>query len=382
MLIFFWGAFALIAAAARRAPWSWSPLIAIFIYGWTFEMGLMNYYISLGLSCFALAAFWRSTGPRRLIPFLSCPLIWMAHPLGIVWLLGSAGYIFLADRKGGRQHWYLLAVTGILLILVRLFLAGNYQVEWPDKPIFLYNGADQLVLFGSRYYLPAGLLIFFALAALAIDVSSGERSTEFGAAHRLPVELYVVAGMASMLLPSSVAFPKFHAPVSLLTQRLSLVSGILACCALATMKPRRWHWIAASLISAIFFTFLYQDTGIVNQMEEQVERVVAALPTGSQVVSAIGPPAGSRIVIQHIVDRACIGHCFSFGNFEPSTGQFRVRALPGNAIVAAAAPNSSVDPINASRVQSLAPRAFEIYPCGTGMTNVCVRELSGGLPGI
>src|SRR5665213_3123766 len=51
VVIFFWGAFALISVTTRRTPWNLSPLIAIFAYGWTFEMGFMNFYISLGL-CF------------------------------------------------------------------------------------------------------------------------------------------------------------------------------------------------------------------------------------------------------------------------------------------------------------------------------------------
>src|SRR5579859_1728550 len=61
VLIFFWGAFVLIAAATRRAPWLLTPLIAMVAYGWTFEMGFFNYYISLGLSFFALAILWRGT---------------------------------------------------------------------------------------------------------------------------------------------------------------------------------------------------------------------------------------------------------------------------------------------------------------------------------
>src|SRR5437879_4260379 len=40
-LIFFWGTFALIAAACRRAPWFLTPAIAMVSYGWTFEMGFM-----------------------------------------------------------------------------------------------------------------------------------------------------------------------------------------------------------------------------------------------------------------------------------------------------------------------------------------------------
>jgi hypothetical protein len=38
VLIFFWGAFALIAAMTRRIPWFLVPCLMIFAYGWTFEM--------------------------------------------------------------------------------------------------------------------------------------------------------------------------------------------------------------------------------------------------------------------------------------------------------------------------------------------------------
>src|SRR4029077_8780024 len=62
VLIFFWGAFAVIAAAGRRAPLFLTPLIAIVSYGWTFQQGFINYYLALGLSFFALALLWRG-GP-------------------------------------------------------------------------------------------------------------------------------------------------------------------------------------------------------------------------------------------------------------------------------------------------------------------------------
>src|SRR5437879_1922812 len=53
-LIFFWGAFALISVASRRPPWFLVPAIAMIAYGWTFQMGFMNYYLALGLAFFAL----------------------------------------------------------------------------------------------------------------------------------------------------------------------------------------------------------------------------------------------------------------------------------------------------------------------------------------
>ena len=59
VLIFFWGMFALACAATRRAPWYLCPCIAMFTYGYTFHMGFMNFYISLGLAFFGMAILWR-----------------------------------------------------------------------------------------------------------------------------------------------------------------------------------------------------------------------------------------------------------------------------------------------------------------------------------
>ena len=64
-----------------------------------------------------------------------------------------------------------------------------------------------------------------------------------------------------------------------------------------------------------------------------MERSVAALPAGHRVVSDIESIENSRMVIEHIVDRACIGRCFSYDNYEPPSALFRVRAAPGNSIV-------------------------------------------------
>ena len=36
----------------------------------------------------------------------------------------------------------------------------------------------------------------------------------------------------------------------------------------------------------------------------------------------------------HMIDRVCVGHCYSYANYEPTTGQFRVRAEAENPYVA------------------------------------------------
>jgi hypothetical protein len=106
VLIFFWGAFAFIAAATRRPPWVLVPAIAMIAYGWTFEMGFMNYYLSLGFSFFAAALFWRGQAVDWIAAFLLSGLALMAHPMGFVSLVGMVVYI----RKGiaaGTAGWYL-----------------------------------------------------------------------------------------------------------------------------------------------------------------------------------------------------------------------------------------------------------------------------------
>jgi hypothetical protein len=377
VLIFFWGAFVLIAAATRRAPWKLSPLLAVFAYGWTFEMGFMNYYISLGLCFFVLAAFWRAGRGVRLLSLILIPLIWMAHPLGLICLAGLALYIAIAKAVQPRYHGYLLLATGISLLGLRIFLARRYEVKWnPWARYFFFNGADQLALFSSRYYLLYALFAAFFLFALAVDASIRWRESGLWDTWGIPLQLYLAVGIASVLLPSIVALPQYEEPLSYLIARLSTVSGILACWMLAAMKPRKWHAAGYALIAIIFFTFLYIDTGTLNTMEEQVERSVGALPAGHRVVEDLDWGDASRVVIEHIVDRACIGRCFSYDNYEPSTGQFRIRAAPGNSIVTADPPDESSGESAEDRVKALDPPVFLISQCETGGVRICVQELS------
>ncbi len=403
VLIFFWGAFALIGAMARRPPWALSPLIAVFAYGWTFQMGFMNYYLSLGLCFLALALFLRggssgSCGMRgRLLSLPLLPLIWMAHPLGVICFAAVAAYATLAKTLPPRYHACLLLAAVILLLGVRMFLARRYEVRWnPAARYFFFNGADQLALYSSRYYLLYALFAALLLAALALDAKShamsrmsgsanshasdGRRKDGFWSAIGIPLQLYLAVAIAGLLLPTRVQLPQYAQPLSYLTPRLSTVSAILACCMLAAMKPKKWHAIASAAIAAIFFACLYMDTGNLNKLEAQVERSVAALPPMHRVVDNLDYRADSRVDAEHIVDRACIGHCFSYENYEPPSGQFRLRALPGNAIVYVEPP---AQPGGAANTQSrddqakaLGTPVFELSQCNGSAAKICTRELS------
>jgi len=375
VLTFFWGAFTLISVTTLRSPWSLVPLLAVVAYGWTFEMGFMNYYIALALSFLVLAAFWRGGTGLRLLSLCLLPLIWLAHPLGLIYLASFTAYIALTKLLQPRYHIYLLLAAGICLSGVRIFLARRYKVTWTKLGrYFIYNGADQMTLYGRRYHLLYALFGAILLAALAADALARRRDESFWDAWWLPLQLYLAAGMASVLLPSLIWLPQYPEPLSYLTARLSSVLIILQCWMLGAIKPRKWHAAGYALIAIGFFTFLYIDTGTVNGMEEQVERAIAALPPSTRVVVEIGDM--SRVVIEHIVDRACIGRCFSYKNYEPKTAQFRVRAMSGNSIVTSQPPREPDGAFTEELVKALGPPVFEILECEGSSVNVCVRELS------
>ena|ERR1700719_1733304 len=56
-----------------------------------------------------------------------------------------------------------------------------------------------------------------------------------------------------------------------------------------------------------------------------------------QWMKYVAAPGGSNphMLLQHIVDSAFVYHCLSYGNSEPSSGRFRIRALPGKRFVTA-----------------------------------------------
>src|SRR5208282_5966424 len=168
-------------------------------------------------------------------------------------------------------------------------------------------GSDQLLLFGPRYAIPEFALLVFIFCALVANFFRRRWGQVRWAEFVLPVQLYVIVCLAVILLPDGIRFPYQPSALALLSERLTSVSAALLCCLLGALQPRRWHLLACSAIAGVFFTFLYQDTGTIKP-----------------------PFLDSRVLVQHIADRACIGHCFSYGNYEPASAQFRVRANPGN----------------------------------------------------
>jgi hypothetical protein len=381
VLVFFWGVFTLISVATRRLPWLLVPGLAMLAYGYVFYMGFMNYYLSLGLACFGLAALWHGERRGILIAVVLAPLVLLAHPLGFLWLIAAGAYRLLWPRMKGWEEWLPpVAAIGIGLV-VRSVLARHpeFQPDWPDPPFFQWNGVDQFWVFRptTRYVMLA--MIAFVAAATLLDLLPWQREKGNGKERRLFPESYAVAFCLTSLLPENLRPDESAGWIGLLVTRLTLIGAIFIFCWLGTLRPRKWHFLALAACAAVYFTFVYRDTRLANQLEENAEKVTRELPQRTRVLATIFEPPDYRMVTLHVVDRACVSHCFLYSNYEPATKQFRLRVMEGSPVVVASSDDSEDMQFGSYEVQDEDLPLKEIYQCDAAdWTKVCIRDLKVG----
>lgn len=383
VLVFFWGAFALVSAASSRAAWTLAPALAMIAYGWTFNIGFFNYYLSLGLAFWSAALLWRGKGTERLVGTLLVPLILLAHPLGLVWLIGTVTFAIATERLRGWWKFLPVAAGALLLYGVRALLAHRYAVQWLPSPVPFYlmnglNGVDQLVL-GFRYRTLARIVFVLGAGCFLLDAVQRLKDAASWRKLWVPLGLYALAILATVLLPDRIVFPQFPVPFVFFLFRFSTISAVFAICILGCLQPKKWHLAVFSIAAAVFFTMMYQDTGRIDAMEQQAERLVSQLPPGARVTATIWPFADSRFYfVSHIVDRACVEKCFSYSNFEPSSEAYRIRVRPGSSIVASSPETVGQMELGTYVVQPADLPLFQIYQCGSNMTDLCISELHAG----
>ncbi|MGB6431095.1 MAG: hypothetical protein WBF06_10950 [Candidatus Acidiferrales bacterium] len=396
VLIFFWGAFAFMSAAARRAPWFLVPGIAMVAYGWTFHMGFMNYYVSLGFAFAGAALFWRGREVDWIVGIALAALAFVAHPLGLVWLVGIVMYVKIAAALRGAWRWLLTAAAFVAILGARTFVMHRFRTGPTEMAHFyFYTGADQIILFSPRYLWLAGIVFVLSLATVLFGLLIDRKTTGTRWAFRAPLELWTASVFAAAILPNDIYLPHYGAPAALLVPRLTSTTAVLALSIVACLEPRRRYLVGLALCAAVFFVWVHQDTGTLSRMESQASQLVRGLPRGQRVTASIwfplreahGETPASAIdgnslgisYIGHIVDRACIDHCFSYEDYEPASRQFRIRALPENAMVTTSADDSSLMETGRYVVRPGDLPMAEICQCDAAdQTKLCLRELKAG----
>ncbi|MBV8069612.1 MAG: hypothetical protein JO270_06880 [Acidobacteriaceae bacterium] len=377
VLLFFWGSFAFITAASQKPPWLLTPGIAMIAYGYTFQMGFLNYYLAIGLAFFAMALVWNGGSIEWLAAAGLAILACLAHPIGLLIMIGFIAYIKLAQHTRGwlRLLPPILAVAvivGLHLYVIRFRTAFGL-------PFYFMNGTDQVVLYGFRYGMLAMCFLVFLLVAIVYSLVRS-RKQPLVPGVRISFELWAVLLFAAAMFPEVIFLPQFAAPVALFVSRGTMISAILLLCILGCLRPQRWLLAGLSVLAAVLFTWLYVDTGRLNTIEMQAEQMLHALPYGSRVVVTMGPPPGSRIwFIEHMVDRACIGHCFMYSNYEPSSGQFWIHARPGGRTATSSAQDAMDIQVGTYRVKAEDLPLKQLYQCRVeDIGQLCMRDLHAG----
>jgi hypothetical protein len=382
VLIFFWGVFAFVGAVTQQAPWHLTPCLAMLAYGYTFNMGFLNYYASIGMACFGLAIAWQGRAWDWLFVVALLPLAFSAHPIGFLWLVGTIAYITLWKKVGPGWRLLLPVAAAAGFYVVRWYLASHaqYQADWTEEPFYKFNGADQLVLYGDRYFFLACAALAWGIVCFGAEIFLRRGESGSWKSIRLAGELYLVAFCATALLPENFRISLYSGWIGLLVSRLTTISAVFGLCVLGCLKPRWWQATGFAACAVFFFVFLYQDTGVLNRMESQAEELLSGLVPGTRVIATISEPQGSRMeFIGHIVDRACIGRCFSYANYEPSSGQFRVRVRQGSPVATASVEDSEDMQAGTYEVQEEDLPLKLVYQCDPrDFTKLCLRDLVEG----
>ena len=332
--IFFWGAFSFISVVNQRKPWILAPCLGMLTYGMIFHFGFLNFYISTGCSLWILALLWN---PSKFAFVQSIPLAvlgLLAHPLPLAWAVCVLVYVQVARRlqTTGAQVLLLLAAPAAL-ILIQTVLLSMFPSEWSLSQalrlegVLGATGVLQFCLYGSKYLLIAGgmLLLWFSLFLERVD--RGKLISD-------PlVHVWVLNIAALVLIPSSIQFPQYQFGLLFISERISLFIAILFCAVIGGGSYGRAMTRLSSLLAIVFFTFVFIDVRAVNAVDAEITSLVSGLPPGQRVVASLQDSTGLNS-LAHVLDWACIGRCFDYANYEPGTGQFRIRVLRRNLVVA------------------------------------------------
>ncbi len=331
---FFWGAFYFIAVVNSRKPWILAPSLGMLAYGMIFHFGFLNFYIATGCSLWILALLWI---PSRLALLQSIPLAvlaLLAHPLPLAWAVCLLAYVQVARRLRTAGAQVLLLLVGpAALVLIQTALLSMFPSEWSLgqslrlEGILGLTGALQFCLYGSKYLLIAAgmLVVWFFLFLERVD--RGKLIAD-------PlVHLWLLNIAALVLIPSAIKFPQYQFGLLFISERISLFIALLFCAVIGGGRHGRAMTRLSSLVAIAFFAFLFIDVRAINSVDAELTSLVSELPPGQRVVASLQDSSGLNGLV-HVLDWACIGRCFDYANYEPGTGQFRIRVLGRNQVVA------------------------------------------------
>jgi len=375
VLIFFWGAFALIHVMNGRPPWFLAPCLVMLAYGWTFQSGLFNFYLSAGLGLWSLALLWEGGLTRSVLAVALMGLAYLAHGIGFCWAAGAMAYAWISNRTAPRYKPLLLVVTICAVIGLRFVITSRYQTFWSPHQWLEASAVDQVWTYGLKYI---GVSVTLGLLWSFLFLRLSHQKTYMEIITGLPFQMSLITAAGILLIPTRIELHGFNAALSFITERMTLLLGVAICVLLGAAKPAKWETISFLVLAGVYFSFLYVDTKALNAAEDQVDAAVAQIPAGQRVFSSFSGGNERVILWPHAVDRACIGRCISYNNYEPHSGAFRIRTAVDNPIVVGTPTEHYALRYGGYVVTQQEAPLYQIQKCGTGAWSACISQLKVG----
>jgi hypothetical protein len=330
VLVFFWGSFSLVQAITRQPAWGSAPLLGMLAYGWVYHQGFFNYHLSCGFGFWALAFVWKR--PARILPAAAALLLAaLAHPLGAAAAAGLAGITLLVRDKPWQAGALWIAAACASLAAAAWLIHRSMLAEWESMQAFHVLFATQLRPFGDKYnvfVLGVPLLWLVLIGARVLR----ERS---GILREPAVYAITILAAAILLLPQAIQLPGTTRPLHFVDFRLAVFLTVFVHSLAVPAGPHRVPLLQSLILLAaiVYFGFLGYDYRRLSGAQEEFVRAAQRIPQGGRAVAAATGEPIQMNPLNHMLSKACIGRCFNYGAYAPSSAAFRLRARRGSPVV-------------------------------------------------
>jgi hypothetical protein len=330
VLIFFWGLFVWIQSQSRSA-WTISPVLMMLAYGRIFHMGFFNFYLAMGLGFLSLGLVRAQRAAPTVWAIALLALSIFAHVLGTAIVLMIAFVLWLARRTRLNIFAFGTATLAALILSVQFWFPQLFITE-PFKISPAAFGLTQFLLYGPIFFIITIALYTVLAMKFVFDAETLGFAPKFAMKESL---LLCFSVLFAAVTPWAVFLPGVANALSYLDLRAGFVvtTALLLC-----VTNGRFHftlWATLAIVALFYFASLHIQLHKLDKLESQITTVVRTVPSGSRVVSSLRMRASGFDPLEHMIDRACIGHCYSYANYEPTSLGFRLRNNGNSSIVLA-----------------------------------------------
>ena len=376
-LTFFWSCFAFLSRCVGHPAWAAVPLIGAVTYGAMFRLGFFNLYLGTALALVFMAIAWRPSRTRILLCMPLLVLAALAHSIPAAWGIASIAFLAIMRRVSGKIRLAVTAGAAVLLWIVELVVSRTLVTYRESERLSAFGaldltGAAQLVIYDNRFLLLAYAWIVAAVLAVALKWPLRREVMTAPLLH-----LWLLHVLAFAIVPDAVQFSAYSVPLGFLPMRIGWFASIIALIGLYHVLGRGTVVVFA-LLTVAFVSLTYTVDSASEAVVNHMEGSVKSLPAESSVVAAFRPMSTRFQTFTHALERACIGHCFSFGNYEPASRAFRVRAHEGSPVATSNSADVSSMEIGEFVRRETHPPLYTICNCPEEPARLCPRSMQIG----